>query len=97
MIVRIVTMTFKETEIDVFLDLFNQYKTQIKNSSGCESLTLIQNPEIPSEISTLSYWKDEKILNIYRNSDVFKTVWPQTKLLFSAPPSAVSYAFLTIV
>ena len=96
MIVRIVTMTFKEQEIEKFLSLFNQYKSQIRAAEGCVSLTLIQNSNSPSEISTLSYWKNDKYLNIYRGSEIFKEVWPQTKLLFSAPPKAVSYDVLTI-
>lgn len=96
MIARIVTMTFKENEINNFVLLFNEYKTQIKNSTGCISLTLIQKLDHPTEISTLSYWENEDYLNNYRNSDIFKQVWPQTKLLFSSPPKAISYEILTI-
>jgi len=96
MIVRIVTMSFNEEDIPPFLNIFNEYKSQIRASEGCTYLSLIQSTNSPNEISTLSHWKDETYLNNYRNSPVFKQVWPQTKLLFSSPPTAHSHHILTI-
>jgi len=96
MIVRLVTMNFAEGNLDTFLTVFNKYKSRIRGSEGCEYLSLIQNTDNPNEISTLSHWTDEESLNNYRNSKVFKEVWPQTKPLFTCPPKATSYQVVTI-
>jgi len=95
MIVRIVTMQFKEEDINTFLAVFEKYKARIRNAEGCSYLRLIQDLGHPEQISTLSHWEDENFLNNYRNSDVFKEVWPQTKKLFIAAPRAQSYTVLS--
>ena len=91
MIVRLVTMTFKSNNIDDFLGVFDIYKHKIKAAEGCLDLQLIQNSTNPNEISTLSKWNSEEELNAYRNSETFKTVWPLTKVLFSAKPKAITF------
>jgi quinol monooxygenase YgiN len=39
---------------------------------------------------TYSYWQDEKNLENYRNSQLFKDVWDQTKTYFNDKPLAWS-------
>lgn len=97
MILRIVTMTFHSENVEEFLNVFNQYKTQIKGAEGCISLKLIQDVKFPTQISTLSEWQSESHLDKYRESEVFKEVWPMTKKLFSAKPRATSFRDLVIV
>jgi len=39
---------------------------------------------------TYSYWDSEKDLNNYRDSQLFKEVWSNTKILFNLKPEAWS-------
>lgn len=96
MIVRLVHMTFKPENVEVFLTVFKKYQSQISASEGCLKLSLIQDKKHPNLISTLSYWKDDKNLENYRKSRLFGEVWPLTKKLFSDTPKAISYNVLTI-
>ncbi|NBX88349.1 MAG: antibiotic biosynthesis monooxygenase, partial [Bacteroidetes bacterium] len=47
MIHRIVTMTFREDEIDSFLEVFDASQIYIKNFPGCLGLTLLQTTDKP--------------------------------------------------
>ncbi len=94
MIVRLVTMTFKEESTEAFLALFNVYKNQIRSSQGCTGLELIRNSKIRNQICTLSHWGNENFLNQYRDSELFGVVWPETKKLFLDKATAVSYEVL---
>lgn len=95
MIVRLVHMTFKEENVDIFINIFEKYQHQIKASEGCLKLDLIQDQNQPNLISTLSFWEDEKHLETYRKSALFGKIWPLTKKLFSDTPRAISYNVLT--
>ena len=97
MIVRLVTMNFHPEKVNKFLTVFEEYNEQIKGANGCTRLQLIQDVNNPSQISTLSEWIDEESLNHYRKSEVFKTVWPLTKVLFKEKPKATSFRILTKV
>jgi quinol monooxygenase YgiN len=94
MIIRLVTMTFKDENVDPFSSLFNTYKPQIRSSDGCLDLKLIHDLNNPNRISTLSKWTSEKHLNAYRKSDLFGVVWPKTKKLFSEPPTADTFEII---
>lgn len=91
MIVRIVSMHFKADAIAPFLALFNHKKEQIRRQPGCSLLELIQDINDPQKISTYSYWDNEDALNAYRDSDLFKEIWPLTKALFDKKPEATSF------
>ena len=43
MIKRIVKMTFQESEIDAFLDIFESVEDKIRQFPGCQHLELWQN------------------------------------------------------
>ena len=94
MIVRLVNMTFKVDKVEEFLSVFSKYKNRIRSTEGCLSLELIQDVNHKNKISTLSRWKDEKYLNIYRDSETFKEVWPLTKVLFAEKTTALSYTVI---
>ena len=87
-------MTFKEDKIPEFLSVFSKFQSRIRNAEGCLSLELIQDINQPNRISTLSRWENERFLDIYRNSDTFKEVWPLTKLLFSEKTQASSHIII---
>lgn len=90
MFVRIVKMSFHLHQIKPFLILFEEKKELIRNSEGCTLLELYQDKQHPELFFTYSYWEDEKYLENYRNSDLFKNVWAQTKTFFNNKPQAWS-------
>ena len=95
MLVRIVKMSFEPEKIKVFLDNFNDNKHAIRNFEGCSFLELYQDKKAGNIFFTYSYWKSEKHLNNYRDSELFKGVWANTKVLFNAKPKAWSVGKVT--
>lgn len=90
MLVRIVKMTFNPEEVGHFQALFQEKKTFIRGFEGCQFLELYQDKSTPEVFFTYSYWEDETALEKYRHSELFKSVWSETKKLFSAKPEAWS-------
>lgn len=90
MLVRIVKMSFSENSINNFLNTFESNKNKIKNFKGCQLLELYRDKKDPTVFFTYSYWDSESDLERYRQSELFKTVWSQTKPLFNAKPEAWS-------
>ena len=90
MLTRIVRLTFDQTNIAQFLQIFKSKKDFIIESRGCHSVELKQHIKYKSVLFTVSEWESEEHLNNYRKSDLFKETWKETKSLFSAPPEAWS-------
>jgi len=90
MIKRIVKLTFKESEIDTFVKIFNSKKKKIRAFEGCLHLELWRDVKAPNIFFTYSFWKSEDDLNAYRHSDLFQETWKKTKVLFSDKPHAWS-------
>ena len=90
MVIRIVKMHFKNEQLDSFLSLFNRYKSDIRNSRGCRSLELYQDQDNSCLFFTNSHWDSQTDLDNYRNSELFKEVWPATKAMFSERAQAWS-------
>lgn len=90
MLVRIVKMEFEHEKIDRFLDQFDKNKSKIRNFEGCEFLELYRDKKNINQFFTYSFWQSEDHLEDYRNSELFKYVWSQTKPLFSSKPMAWS-------
>lgn len=90
MFVRIVKMSFHIEKIDKFLVNFNAKKQSIRNTSGCCLLELYRDKTNPAIFFTYSYWETEDALENYRNSDLFKNIWAETKILFNDKPIAWS-------
>jgi len=90
MLVRIVKMSFDESKIELFLKNFHKNKLHIRNFEGCRLLELNQDKHNPSIFFTYSYWESENHLNTYRNSNLFKEVWNNTKIYFNDKPQAWS-------
>ncbi len=83
-------MGFQEAHIEAFLSNFNENKARIRNFKGCKLLELYRDKNHPNIFFTYSYWESEADLEHYRQSDLFKTVWNKTKVLFSMKPEAWS-------
>lgn len=90
MIVRVVRMTFREDEVDTFLQLFNERKQLIRSFEGCSHLELWREAHKPNVFFTYSTWKSEAHLDHYRFSELFKDTWSKTKALFAEKANAWS-------
>ncbi len=90
MLIRVVRMTFKQAEVDAFLELFESTKEKIRNFEGCEHLELLQDKHQQNIFVTCSHWQSEAHLNAYRNSSLFGQVWKETKAKFAEKPIAFS-------
>jgi len=90
MLLRIVKLSFEEKNIDTFLENFNINKKNIRNFKGCRLLQLLRDKNNPNIFFSYSYWDSEKDLENYRDSDLFKSVWAKTKILFNNKPEAWS-------
>jgi len=83
MIKRIVRMTFRPDGVEPFLkEVFEESKDRIRAFPGCQHMELLQQINNPTVLYTLSYWDDEAAIERYRDSDLFKTTWIRTKVLF---------------
>ena len=94
MFVRIVKMSFEPSKIDEFLELFDSNKTKIRNFEGCSFLELYQDKSNSNVFFTYSHWEHNDHLENYRHSQLFKTVWKNTKALFNDKPQAWSLDIL---
>ncbi len=90
MIIRIVKMEFEEHLIKEFLQIFAASREKIKSFPGCTHLQLLQAEADRCVFFTYSHWDGEDALDIYRNSDLFRTVWRNTRKLFRKAPKAWS-------
>lgn len=90
MLVRIVKMSFHSRYINDFLEMFDEKKTLIRDSKGCNLLELYQDKNNPEIFFTYSYWNAEQDLENYRHSTLFKETWAQTKTYFNDKPQAWS-------
>lgn len=88
MVTRIVKMTFRTDTSDIFLSIFEQYKSRIRQTEGCTHLSLLRDVNHPTVFFTYSHWEAVQFLEAYRHSATFGEVWPQVKPLFAAPAEA---------
>jgi len=84
-------MHFQRANVETFLEIFATSKDKIAASPGCIQLDLLSDKNDPCHYTTLSNWVSEEALDNYRNSELFKTTWAKTKVLFSQKPQAASY------
>ena len=90
MIIRIVKMEFEQGSISDFLDIFAASRDKIRSFPGCVHLQLLQGEADPCVFFTYSHWEREQDLDVYRNSELFRSVWRNTRKLFRAAPHAWS-------
>ncbi|MBK8954020.1 MAG: antibiotic biosynthesis monooxygenase [Saprospiraceae bacterium] len=88
MITRVVKMKFRESEIETFVELFNEVKTAIQSCKGCISVKAVRALNEPQTIFTISYWDSESDLENYRGSELFSATWAKTKALFESKAEA---------
>jgi quinol monooxygenase YgiN len=90
MLIRIVRMTFQPGQTEAFLTIFRESQPLIRNFHGCRHLELWQDAGHPLVYCTYSHWENDAALEAYRQSELFRSTWARTKLLFAARPVAFS-------
>ena len=90
MFTRIVKLEFEKENVSTFLTNFEEVKNRIRNFPGCSLLELYNDKNDETIFFTYSRWNDETDLENYRNSELFKKVWSQTKPLFRKRATAWS-------
>ncbi|GAB3985429.1 hypothetical protein GCM10028807_00660 [Spirosoma daeguense] len=90
MLVRIVRMTFLSDKLDDFHAIFDTSKRLIRAFPGNRHLELLRDPNHPSVRMTYSLWESEAALEAYRQSELFRTTWAATKVLFAERAIAFS-------
>ena len=94
--VRIVKMEFKEDKTDEFIANFYSVKDKIRSQPGNKLLEMYRDKHNTNIFFTYSYWENEEDLENYKKTDLFKTVWAKTKVLFNAKPQAWSVDKLVV-
>jgi len=90
MLVRLVRMTFREDALPDFHTIFNRSKQHIRAFPGNRHLELLSDPSHPAVRMTYSLWDSADDLEAYRQSDLFRTTWAATRLLFAERAIAFS-------
>jgi quinol monooxygenase YgiN len=90
MITRIVKMTFKPENLEIFIETFNESQRSIKAFDGCVRLDLMKDLNDECTFFTISHWNSEDDLESYRNSYLFKNIWSKVKPLFAKKAEAWS-------
>jgi len=97
MLIRIVRMTFQEDKLDSFQQIFDNSKHHIRAFPGCRHLELLRDLDNPSIRMTYSHWDGPDALDKYRQSELFRTTWAATKVLFADKPVAFSAGQLEVL
>ena len=90
MITRIVKMHFSLENREAFEKIFAESAPKIRAFEGCTQVHLLNDVKDMSRYFTYSKWESELALENYRNSELFRTTWAKTKVLFDAPAEAWS-------
>jgi quinol monooxygenase YgiN len=90
-------MSFAPDKVDEFLKIFSESKSYIRNFNGCRHLELLNDAEHSNVFFTYSHWDSQNDLDNYRDSELFGSVWPKTKILFNAKAEAWSLVQHTIL
>ena len=88
MLVRIVRMTFQDDKLPDFHAIFDRSKYHIRAFPGNRHLELLSDPDNPNVRMTYSLWDSADALDAYRQSELFRTTWAATKVLFADKPVA---------
>lgn len=90
MITRLVKMTFMPEHVPLFKKIFYESQKLILAFEGCMQVELMKDTNKEDVYFTISYWRTEDDLNVYRQSYLFKSTWSKVKPLFSEKAEAWS-------
>ncbi len=97
MLIRLVRMTFQPQCLADFARIFDASKGHIRAFPGCHHLELLRDVQHPHVRMTRSVWESEAALTAYRQSELFRSTWAATKVLFADIPVAYSTEVLETV
>ena len=83
-------MEFKSDQVEAFKSIFQENQSKIAAQEGCYGVQLLQDINDKSIFFTYSIWESQAHLELYRETELFKGVWTQTKALFWNKPMAWS-------
>ena len=83
-------MTFQSEKVSDFQKLFNDNKELIRGFEGVEKLELYRDKNETNIFFTYSVWGNLHQLEHYRRSELFKSVWTETRIMFSEKAEAWS-------
>ena len=92
MLIRLVRLTFRPDAVPEFLQIFRESQPRIQAFPGCQRVELLRDLHQPNVYVTHSHWDDAAALETYRQSELFRTTWAKTKVLFADRPVAYSLA-----
>jgi (4S)-4-hydroxy-5-phosphonooxypentane-2,3-dione isomerase len=90
MIIRIVKLNIKSSEIQNFKNTFNKNRSKIIGFKGCIDVDLLQDKSNASIFFTYSKWENENSIENYRSSNIFKGIWSTVKPFFNEKAQAWS-------
>ena len=89
-ITRIVRLSFAPENTSAFVEIFKESRDLIRARKGCIHLELNKDIDHANVYYTISRWESPDDLDSYRQSELFKTTWAKTKVLFNDKPVAYS-------
>lgn len=89
-LLRIVRLTFIPDKTREFEQIFKESQPLIAAFEGCIGVEAKKDFDSPNVYYTVSYWKSHDDLENYRHSELFKSVWAKTKILFNEKAMAFS-------
>lgn len=90
MITRFVKMSFMPQHVDQFKEIFYKSQKMILDFEGCMKVDLMKDVNNEGVFFTISFWRSEDDLTMYRQSYLFKSTWSKVKPLFSEKAEAWS-------
>lgn len=90
MLLRIVRMEFQPDKLQDFDQIFLESRDKIAAFPGCHHVEMCKDPALEHVRYTFSKWAGPEALEAYRRSELFRTTWARTKVLFSGKPNAYS-------
>ena len=83
-------MEFKADKVEAFKTIFKENQSKIASQEGCYGVKILQDIHESNIFFTYSNWESQAHLDLYRETELFKGVWTQTKALFCNKPMAWS-------
>ena len=90
MIIRVVKLIVVREKVDEFQFFIEKVKPSISNFKGCNHIVLLNETDNGNTFFSYSYWKNEEMLENYRNSIFFQDMWKNIKSYLSRKPNAWS-------
>ena len=90
MILRTVHMHFRPEAVPEFMALFETHREAIAAQPGCRGVHLIQSPDSPERLGTVSIWDSASDLDAYRHSALFGAAGQPPLVNVPPPPPGPS-------